>query len=300
MKAWRAASNPNRWNRNRKRLLEAEPSSARRAPPEELARLDGSTRSSCRGRACSTSSAVPAAPAHRAMLEQAIAALDAELDVLKNHSASPAAGLAPLRIAALTAVALPHIGGSPGMHLASSTSRRGMPQTRNVVRIAAIGDLHYGRTAIQGSLHPLFSQINESADILVLCGDLTDYGSLEEGRALVRELASLKIPTVAVLGNHDFESGQQEQLRQMLARRGRHHARRRQHGNPRHRIRGRQGVRRRVRPARAGPVGRREHQEVRARGGRRGTEARVGARPSAQRSPDRRPALRAHPGHGRR
>jgi Icc-related predicted phosphoesterase len=91
-----------------------------------------------------------------------------------------------------------------------------MPHTRNVVRLAAIGDLHYGRTAIQGSLHPLFSQINESADILILCGDLTDYGTIEEGRALVRELASLKIPAVAVLGNHDFESGQQEQLRQML------------------------------------------------------------------------------------
>ena len=52
-----------------------------------------------------------------------------------------------------------------------------MPHTRDVVRIAAIGDLHYGRTATQGSLQPLFSQINESADILVLCGDLTDYGT---------------------------------------------------------------------------------------------------------------------------
>jgi Icc-related predicted phosphoesterase len=91
-----------------------------------------------------------------------------------------------------------------------------MQQTKGVVRIAAIGDLHFNRTAVQGSLQPLFSQINESADILVLCGDLTDYGLPEEGRALVRELASLKIPTLAVLGNHDFESGQQDELRRIL------------------------------------------------------------------------------------
>jgi Icc-related predicted phosphoesterase len=91
-----------------------------------------------------------------------------------------------------------------------------MPTAKDIVRIAALGDLHYGRTAVQGSLHALFSQISESADILVLCGDLTDYGLPEEGRALVREMASLKIPTVAVLGNHDCESGQQHELRQIL------------------------------------------------------------------------------------
>jgi Icc-related predicted phosphoesterase len=88
---------------------------------------------------------------------------------------------------------------------------------KDLVRIAAIGDLHYGRTATQGSLHGLLSQINESADILVLCGDLTDYGLPEEGRALAREFGTLKVPSVAVLGNHDFESGQQHELRQIFA-----------------------------------------------------------------------------------
>jgi 3',5'-cyclic AMP phosphodiesterase CpdA len=80
-----------------------------------------------------------------------------------------------------------------------------MPPAKDIVRIAAVGDLHYNRAAAQGSLHALFSQISESADILVLCGDLTDYGLPDEARALVREMTSLKIPTVAVLGNHDFE-----------------------------------------------------------------------------------------------
>jgi Icc-related predicted phosphoesterase len=91
-----------------------------------------------------------------------------------------------------------------------------MPSVKDVVRIAALGDMHYGRAATPGLLQPLFSQINESADILVLCGDLTDYGLAEEARALMREMAVIKIPTVAVLGNHDYESSQQDEIRRIL------------------------------------------------------------------------------------
>jgi Icc-related predicted phosphoesterase len=92
-----------------------------------------------------------------------------------------------------------------------------LPALKDIIRIAAIGDLHYGRNALPGSLQPLFTQIGDAADILVLCGDLTDYGLPEEARALTREMTSLKIPTVAVLGNHDFESGQQDEIRRILA-----------------------------------------------------------------------------------
>lgn len=87
---------------------------------------------------------------------------------------------------------------------------------KNVVRVAAIGDLHYGHSAAVGSLQPLFAQINDSADVLVICGDLTDFGLAEEARALVRELAVVKIPIVGVLGNHDFESLQQDEVRSIL------------------------------------------------------------------------------------
>ena len=88
---------------------------------------------------------------------------------------------------------------------------------KDLVRIAAIGDLHFGRTTATGSLHPLFAQISEAADILVLCGDLTDYGLAEEARALVKELTpTLKIPAIAVLGNHDFESNQQIEIAKIL------------------------------------------------------------------------------------
>lgn len=89
----------------------------------------------------------------------------------------------------------------------------GTKDTKETVRVAAIGDLHYGKNAVPGALQPLFTQITAEADILVLCGDLTDYGLPEEAKLLARELtSSLKIPTVAVLGNHDFESGQQAEL----------------------------------------------------------------------------------------
>jgi len=83
---------------------------------------------------------------------------------------------------------------------------------KDIVRIAAIGDLHWGRTSPPGSLQPLFAQISEAADILALAGDLTDYGLAEEARSLAKELAAVRIPMVGVLGNHDVESNQQAEI----------------------------------------------------------------------------------------
>jgi Icc-related predicted phosphoesterase len=91
--------------------------------------------------------------------------------------------------------------------------------SKDVVRVAAVGDLHSTRTS-QGVLQPLFAQIAESADMLLLAGDLTDHGHPEEARLLAHELAALRLPTVAVLGNHDFESGQQDEVRDILAAAG--------------------------------------------------------------------------------
>jgi Icc-related predicted phosphoesterase len=92
-----------------------------------------------------------------------------------------------------------------------------MASEQQVVRVAAIGDVHCTNTS-QGALQPLFQQIGDSADILVLCGDLTDYGLPEEAQVLAKELTtSLKIPVVAVLGNHDFESGQAQEVQHILS-----------------------------------------------------------------------------------
>jgi Icc-related predicted phosphoesterase len=92
-----------------------------------------------------------------------------------------------------------------------------MAGPKDVVRIAAIGDIHHNRTAAAGSLQPLFAQISDSADVLVLCGDLTDYGLPDEAKAFAREIAAVRIPMVGVLGNHDFESGLQGEVQRILS-----------------------------------------------------------------------------------
>lgn len=91
-----------------------------------------------------------------------------------------------------------------------------MPPTSGTTRLAAMGDIHAARTG-QGSLATLFGQVSERADVLVLCGDLTDYGLPEEARVLAREVnTALRVPCVAVLGNHDYEAGKADEVRQML------------------------------------------------------------------------------------
>jgi Icc-related predicted phosphoesterase len=84
------------------------------------------------------------------------------------------------------------------------------------VRVAAVGDLHCTRTS-QRAFQPLFAAARANANVLLLCGDLTDYGLPEEARVLARDLATvLRIPAVGVLGNHDYESGQHEVVVQIL------------------------------------------------------------------------------------
>ena len=80
------------------------------------------------------------------------------------------------------------------------------------VRIAAVGDIHVTKSS-QGSLQSVLAPLDGAADVLLLCGDLTDYGLREETAVLVRELQAVRIPIVAVLGNHDYESGRPEDVR---------------------------------------------------------------------------------------
>ena len=91
-----------------------------------------------------------------------------------------------------------------------------MTDSESVVRVAATGDLHCGKKS-QGQFQSLFSTAARQADVLVLCGDLTDYGLPEEAEILVKEMGGpAKLPTIAVLGNHDFESGRETEVRQVL------------------------------------------------------------------------------------
>jgi|SRR6266566_3519321 len=92
----------------------------------------------------------------------------------------------------------------------------------DVVRIAAVGDLHCTKTSA-GELQPLFAQMAESADVLALCGDLVDYGLADETHVLVKELAGVlksQVRVLAVLGNHDFEAGDPETVKTILCEAG--------------------------------------------------------------------------------
>ncbi len=86
------------------------------------------------------------------------------------------------------------------------------------VRVAAVGDLHCTK-ASEGVLQPLITQMADSADVIVLAGDLVDYGLVEEAHVLARELSvaiKAQVPVIAVLGNHDFENGHPEAVKQVL------------------------------------------------------------------------------------
>jgi Icc-related predicted phosphoesterase len=91
---------------------------------------------------------------------------------------------------------------------------------KEIVRLAAVGDIHCSKSC-QGKLEAVFARAAELADVLVLCGDLTDYGLAEEARILVRELSAAgTIPIVAVLGNHDYENGRPEEVCEILGEAG--------------------------------------------------------------------------------
>jgi len=85
-----------------------------------------------------------------------------------------------------------------------------------------MGDIHCTKTS-HGVLQPLFAEAAHEADVIVLCGDLTDYGLPDEAHVLVKELAAAeRTPIVAVLGNHDFESAMPREVSDILCDAGVH------------------------------------------------------------------------------
>ena len=83
------------------------------------------------------------------------------------------------------------------------------------MKIAAIGDLH----VTDGNVTPYeqtFEQASAQADVLVLCGDLTNFGKRSEAEILAADIAKATIPVVGVLGNHDYECGNHEEVARIL------------------------------------------------------------------------------------
>jgi Icc-related predicted phosphoesterase len=84
------------------------------------------------------------------------------------------------------------------------------------LRIAATADIHYGKHS-KGKMQELFAAVSREADVLLICGDLTDYGLPEEAELLAADIrAHLRVPVIAVLGNHDFESAHPEAVRKVM------------------------------------------------------------------------------------
>src|SRR5436853_7407437 len=85
--------------------------------------------------------------------------------------------------------------------------------------VAGLGDLHVE----ESSVHPfraLFTEISERADVLALCGDLTNLGKVREAEILAEDLHACTIPVIGVLGNHDYECGDVEKVMQILQQAG--------------------------------------------------------------------------------
>ncbi len=91
------------------------------------------------------------------------------------------------------------------------------PASRGVLRVAALSDVHCKQTS-RGALKQLFRQVAEAADVLLMCGDLTDFGLVEEARVLAAEMETIsgKIPILSVFGNHDFQSGMEREISRIL------------------------------------------------------------------------------------
>lgn len=89
------------------------------------------------------------------------------------------------------------------------------------MRVAAVADIHLKAEEQEKNVRE-FMVVNELADVLVIAGDFTNHGKPEEMRACLAVLEHVHVPIVAVLGNHDHESGHQDELAGMLRLAGVH------------------------------------------------------------------------------
>lgn len=90
-----------------------------------------------------------------------------------------------------------------------------MNEPSKIRTIAAVGDIHVRETD-KGKWIDYFKAVSEKADVLLLCGDLTDTGHLVEAEILAEELKGCTIPVIAVLGNHDYERNHQREIKKVL------------------------------------------------------------------------------------
>lgn len=89
----------------------------------------------------------------------------------------------------------------------------------SATRVAALADIHV-RESDAGMFRDLFEDISERAAILALGGDLTNRGLPSEAEVLAEDLRACRVPVVGVLGNHDYECGQEDEVKEILCQAG--------------------------------------------------------------------------------
>lgn len=82
-----------------------------------------------------------------------------------------------------------------------------------------MADVH-AREAPAGAFRNVFMEIAEKADILLIGGDLTQFGLPSEAENLANDLRDIKIPKLAVLGNHDYDSGNSVEIKKIFREAG--------------------------------------------------------------------------------
>jgi Icc-related predicted phosphoesterase len=83
------------------------------------------------------------------------------------------------------------------------------------VKTAAIGDLHVTEDSV-APYQKMFEEISDQADVLLRCGDLTNFGKITEAEILAEDIRHCSIPVLGVLGNHDYECGAHEEVARIL------------------------------------------------------------------------------------
>ena len=94
-----------------------------------------------------------------------------------------------------------------------------MASNNGKLRVAAIGDLHVMEDSV-APYRELFTEISGAADVLLLCGDLTNFGKTSEAEILAEDIRACSRPVLGVLGNHDYECGQPEEVARILREAG--------------------------------------------------------------------------------
>ena len=88
-----------------------------------------------------------------------------------------------------------------------------------MIRIAAVGDVHVDKDVL-GRYRPALEELPGRADVLLVAGDLTRHGTVEEARCFAQEFGGLAVPVVVVLGNHDHQSDEADKVTEVIAEAG--------------------------------------------------------------------------------